>query len=134
MLVAYRDVQEWVVPYFSIRPAFFILELLWAAGLVGTFLSVSLRPYRSHALQVLIWGTLGFLVANATLVVLTVAVVWLESRAHLSESGVVKMLLATLLVPGPFIASVGGLALGAIVGLRRAFAEVRRGGPTSGCS
>jgi len=47
---------------------------------------------------------------------------------------VVKMLLATLFVPGPFIASVGGLALGALVGVRRALAEVRRGGPTSGCS
>jgi len=134
MLVAYRDVQEWVVPYFSILPAFFILELLLVAGLVGTFLSVSLRPYRPHALQVLIWATLGFLAANASVVVLTVAVVWLESRAHMSESGVVKMLLATLFVPAPFIASVGGLALGALVGVRRALAEVRPGGPTIGCS
>jgi hypothetical protein len=109
------------MPYFIILPAFVLAELILLGALVGTLTIGSLKRFRGALLAVIIWATLGFVVANAIIVAITFGALAVADRTGAGEWAIVKVLLAALFFVGPFAASIGGAAAGALMGLRRAF-------------
>ena len=108
------------MPYFFILPAFLVAELLLLAVLVATLWHPRLHHLRPLVVGVLVWATLGFLLANALLLGVTLGTVALADRTAVGEWSVVKFTLAALLFLGPFVASAAGAGAGGVFAWRRA--------------
>jgi hypothetical protein len=104
-----------VTIFFLIVPAFVLLAIGMVAAIFARSDSQTLRSVRPYLASVLLWSTMGFLVANALLVAL-----WFVPGV-LSETpgGGSDGRLILLLVVGPLAASAGGLIGGAVFAVRR---------------
>jgi hypothetical protein len=117
--------------YFIILPAF----VLWLLAATGAVIAVRLTPRLAavfpYVLRVAVWGTLGFLAANAALIgLLALGLVALDNPSATSslphDVGQIAWGLAAL--GGPFIASALGWMSGCALGVLLAFLRTRRDG------
>jgi hypothetical protein len=124
--------SETAVPYFFILPAFLVMECALLATLIATYVTGGVRPYRPHVIRILVWTTVGFMLANGVLWLCTWGILRVAPRDGQPAVGATRVLLVILMLPGPFVASLLGVGIGAVVGLRQAFTADPRGGRTRG--
>jgi hypothetical protein len=120
------------VPYFFILPAFLVLECALLATLAATYLMDGVRPYRASVVRMLVWTTVGFMLANGLLWLCVWGILRMASGDGQSTGGATRALLFILMLPGPFVASLVGVGIGGIVALRQALSADVRGGRTRG--
>ena len=111
------------MPYAYAGFAFFFA--LGAIGTASSFLVASLRSFRPYAWRAWLWGSVGFLVANAILLAIIV-----YALVHVGIAGnsdrrteVLGMILGAAVVRGPSAASalgvLGGILTGCYFGKRK---------------
>jgi hypothetical protein len=104
-----------VTIYFLIIPAFVLYAIAMVAALVLPIGSRDLQSVRPYLASVLIWSTIGFLVANALLVGL-----WFVPQVvPEAEGGGDDDRWVALLIFGPLVVSAVGLIGGALFAVRR---------------
>ena len=105
--------------YFVIVPAFVLWLLVAAAALVAAKFVPRLAAMYAYVLRILIWGTVGFVAANALLICfLALGLVALE-RTESSQStthDVLQMAWGLTAIGGPIVASALGWMAGCILG------------------
>ena len=105
------------MPYFFILPIFVLIEV---SLLVSSFVVLKFQKYlwaKSYLLGVVLGSTIGFLVANLILWVVSVLPDALAQKYSLPEfvQTVSKFILAFGLLLGPFFASAGGMVFGSLI-------------------
>jgi hypothetical protein len=111
-----------VTIYFLIIPAFVLYAVAMAVALMlstGSRDPHSIRPYLA---SVLIWSTIGFLVANALLIGSWFLPQVLSDTDYSEDSRLIA-----LLIVGPLFASAVGLIGGAVFAIRRVGRKSRPG-------
>jgi hypothetical protein len=106
------------MPYAFALAGFALLFALGAIGTASSFLFASLRGLQPYAWRAWLWGSIGFLVANALL--LAIIAYPLMHVGIVGNPGgrtdVLGMILGAAVVFGPMAASALGITIGALVG------------------
>ena len=112
-----------VTIYFLIIPAFVFYAIGMVAALVLPTKSRDLQSLRPYLASVLVWSTIGFLVANTLLIGL-----WFVPQVlPETEGGGDEGRLIALLIVGPLAVSAVGLIGGAVFAVRRVSRKRRAG-------
>jgi hypothetical protein len=115
--------------YFVVVPAFVLWLLMAAAALVATRAVPRLTSAYSYVLRISIWGTVGFVGANALLICLLALGFGALERTESSQSTAhdfLQMAWGLAAIGGPVIASGLGWIAGCILGAALAFLRGRR--------
>ncbi len=107
------------MPYFFILPVLAAVVVLLGGFAIACRVAPSLRPLYPVAWRILLWSTIGAVVANGAVLLLYFVPVLApdETAADRGAGGVLKILLAAGLLVGPIVASALGLLAGATVGV-----------------
>ena len=118
------------MPYFFVIPGFILFTV---AAALGTALARFYRPLRSlfpFAWRAWLWGTVGFVIANALLIGAIALLLGSEISLAQQYSEVVGWVTLAGMVAGPFVASGAGVLIGVLFGCYlgwRVAAGVRKG-------
>ncbi|MES2018195.1 MAG: hypothetical protein V4484_17040 [Pseudomonadota bacterium] len=121
--------------YVFILLAFVLWLLFAAAAMLTTRLTPRLATVYPYAWRVSLWGTVGFLVANAMLLgLLALGFMAMDTRhpAPSLTQDAAKIAWALAALGGPFIASALGWMAGCPFGVLLAFLRARRSLPDNG--
>lgn len=119
--------------YFIILPVWVLVLLGMAALTVATRMVPRWSPIFPYAWRVLLWSSVGFLVANALLWLGEAAIVGAGRPADAEQSGpaALQAALGLALILGPVIASMAGFGTGTGVALFLARRRAAKGQPQS---
>ena len=115
------------MPYFFILPAFGIAVLLLVGFTVACRIAPSLEPMFPFAWRIMLWSTVGFVVANAVVLLLFLVPAFAPECAQ-GDPGAreaSRIGLAAGLLLGPFIASALGFMAGSTFGVFLALRSLR---------
>ncbi len=116
--------------YFLVLPAWLLAVLAMGAVTVAVRVVPRLSPAYRYAWRVLLWSSIGFVVANGAMVGLYLLVARADTSGAAGDAA--KVGIAAALFLGPVVASavgfVGGAAAGAVLAWRSG--ARRRGGST----
>jgi hypothetical protein len=106
------------MPYTFALAGFALFFALSAIATASSFLFASFRRLRPYAWRVWLWGSVGFLVTNAVLLVILAYSLMHVGIAGNSDSRteVLGMVLGAAVVFGPSAASALGIIMGALIG------------------
>lgn len=115
--------------YFLILPVFSCaLVLMSILTLVARFVA-PLKPVFPFSWRVLLWSSVGFLLANGLWLLAMMAYSVLAQPIDQSTEYLVNFGYGVMLILGPVILSVVGFSVGAIVGVLLAFKSLRENLP-----
>ena len=115
------------MPYFFILPAFGIAVLFLGGFAVACRVAPSLAPLFPFAWRILLWSTVGFVVANGAVLLLCLVPAFVPEGAPGDPGAreVLKIGLAAGLLVGPFVASALGFMAGSTFGVFLALRSLR---------
>jgi hypothetical protein len=106
------------MPYDFALAGFALFFALGAIGTASSFLFASLRSLRPYAWRAWLWGSVGFLAANATLFAIIAYSLMHVGVAGNSDSRTegLGMIIGAAVVYGPSVASALGIMVGVLTG------------------
>ncbi len=115
------------MPYFFVLPALGGVVLLLGGFAVACRAAPTLRPLFPFAWRILLWSTVGVLVANGAVFLLYLVPVFApeEIAADHGARGLLKVFLAAGLLVGPLVASALGFMVGSTFGVYQALRALR---------
>ncbi len=122
------------MPYFFVLPVVGFVVLLLGGFAVVCRAAPSLRPLFPFAWRILLWSTVGVVVANAAVFLLYLVPAFApeELAADPGAGGLLKVFLAAGLLVGPLVASAVGFMAGSTVGVYLALRALRGKGGDPG--
>jgi hypothetical protein len=106
------------MPYDSALAGFALFFALGAIGTASSFLLASLRSFRPYAWRAWLWGSVGFLAANAILfaiIAYSLMHVGVAGNSDRRTEGL-GMIIGATVVYGPSAASALGIVIGTLIG------------------
>jgi hypothetical protein len=104
------------MPYFIVIAGFIVFTVAAAAGTALAWFYRPLRPVFPFTWRAWLWGTVGFVVANALLVGAVALVLRPEVSPASQYADIVRGVALAAVVIGPFVASGAGLMIGVLFG------------------